>query len=255
MHGWRGRIGLIIPSANTTNEPEFEQAVPDGVTVHTSRMMHDMASVENQKQMYDKSQRCAELLSTANVDVVSFGCTTGSLVSGEVEYALRMEDKLSEISGVPAVATAAAVLRALKALELDSVVIHTPYHDALNEREEAFIEDAGVQVRDINGLGLRPVTDKGDVHPEQVYRNARELNRSDADGIFISCTNYRTYEILRDLESDLDKPVVSSNQALLWNTLDTLSVDSDDIPIGRLFGEEVPTLELDEKSELEPRAD
>jgi maleate isomerase len=52
--------------------------------------------------------------------------------------------------------------------------------------------------------------------------------------VFVSCTNYRTFEVIERLEADLGKPVVTSNQATLWDALRTLGVD-DDLPLGRLF--------------------
>jgi maleate isomerase len=244
MQGWRTRIGLIVPSANTTNEPEFVDFAPDGVTVHASRMLHEETTVENMEAMFDTSQRCAELLETANPDVLAFGCTTGSLVSGEPSYALEMERELADVGGVPAVATAASILRAFEAMEMDSMVVHTPYPDALNERERTFIEDAGFDVRALEGLGLKPTTDKGEIHPETVYRHARAIDRSDADGVFISCTNYRTFEVIEALEADLDKPVVTSNQALLWNALSVAGVDAADVPLGSLFERDVPDIDV-----------
>lgn len=244
MHGWRTRIGLIVPSANTVNEPEFVDTVPDGVRVHSSRMHHTETSVENMEAMFDTGQRCAELLATAEPDVIAFGCTTGSLVSGEPAYALEMEAQLEDVSGVPSVATAASILRAFEALDLDSLVVHTPYPDALNEREWDFIERAGVEVLALEGLGLKSTTAKGEIHPETVYRHARAIDDADADGVFVSCTNYRTFEMIEALEADLDKPVVTSNQALLWDALSTAGVAHEDVGPGELFDQDVPELDL-----------
>jgi maleate isomerase len=254
MQGWRTRIGLIVPSANTTNEPEFVDYAPDGVTVHSSRMLHEETTVENMEAMSETGRKCAELLATANPDVLAFGCTTGSLVSGEPSYALEMEDSLAEVGGVPAVATAASILRAFEAMDMDSMVVHTPYPDALNEREHTFIEDAGFDVLALEGLGLKPTTDKGEIHPETVYRHARAIDDADADGVFVSCTNYRTFEVIEALEADLDKPVVTSNQALLWNVLSVAGVDAADIPLGSLFDRAVPELDLPTQTRSAPEA-
>ena len=37
-YGWRARIGLIVPPTNTANEAEWSLMLPDGVTLHTTRM-------------------------------------------------------------------------------------------------------------------------------------------------------------------------------------------------------------------------
>jgi hypothetical protein len=38
MYGWRGRIGLLVPSINTTMETEFWRIAPEGVSVHSARI-------------------------------------------------------------------------------------------------------------------------------------------------------------------------------------------------------------------------
>jgi len=236
MYGWRGRLGLIIPSSNTTNEPEFYRHLPDGVSLHTARMHLRKANAETLERMADEVDRCADLLATAEVDAVAYGCTTGSLVKG-AGYDERIEASIRERADVPAVATAASVKRAFDALGLSSLAITTPYITELNEREERFLEEAGYDVVDIEGLGLEDNQAIGDRGPETAYRRARALDYDDAvDGVFISCTNYRTFEVIERLEADIGKPVVTSNQATLWDALRTMGVDAD-LPLGRLFEE------------------
>ena len=124
MNGWRTRLGLIVPSSNTTNEPEFYDSLPDGVSLHTARMRLEDTTADDLEQMAGEIARCADLLSTANVDVVAYGCTTGSLVKGH-GYDEEIESRLSAATEVPAVATAASVKRAFDVLNLDSVAIAT----------------------------------------------------------------------------------------------------------------------------------
>lgn len=234
MYGWRGRLGLIVPSSNTTNEPEFERHLPEGVSLHTSRMFLEDTNAEDLAAMAADAERSAELLATGDVDVVAYGCTTGSLVKGP-GYDEEIESRLSEVAGVPAVATAAAIKRAFETLGLKRLAITTPYVRDLNEREEEFLEAAGYEVVDMTGLGIEPNTGIGEQRPETAYRQARALDAADADGVFISCTNYRTFEIIEDLEADLGKPVVTSNQATLWNALRAMDVDYSGVELGELF--------------------
>ena len=82
MNGWRGRLGLIVPSSNTNNEPEFDRTVPEGVSLHTARMHLEDAAADSLTEMADEVERWVELPSTADVDVIAYGCATGSLVKG-----------------------------------------------------------------------------------------------------------------------------------------------------------------------------
>lgn len=233
MYGSRSRIGLIVPSSNTTNEPEFTSKLPEGISMCTSRMFLKDANAKKLEEMAADAERCAELLMTADVDIVAYGCTTGSLVKGQ-GYDEEIEARFTEVTGVPTVATAAAVKRAFEALDLQSLAITTPYIDDLNEREVEFFEAAGYEVADMTGLGIESNTEIGEQPSETAFEQAKDLAVSGADGVFISCTNYRTFEIIERLEAELDKPVVTSNQATLWNVLRELGVD-DDVGLGSLF--------------------
>lgn len=234
MNGWRGRLGLVVPSSNTTNEPEFHRYLPDGVSLHTARMRLEEVDADSLSSMSDDVERCGEYLATAAVDAVAYGCTTGSLVHGH-GYDEAIEKRLCDTVGAPAVATAASIKRAFAALDVESLAIATPYVDDLNEREASFLEAAGYDVVAIEGLGIGPNTEIGAQEPSAAYRLAREVDDPAADAVFVSCTNFRTFEVIESLEADLGKPVVTSNQATLWDALRTLRVSTSGIPLGRLF--------------------
>lgn len=236
MYGEDGRVGLIVPSSNTTNETEFSAVLPAGVSLHTSRMRLDDVDADSLSEMAEDASRCARLLATADVDVVAYGCTTGSLVHGP-GYDEELEARLEEIAGVPVVTTASSVKRAFEALDVDSVVVATPYVDDLNEREARFLDAADYDVVAIDGLDISSNVEIGAQSPETAAAAAREVDRTDADAVFISCTNYRTFEVIADLERDLEKPVVTSNQATLWDALNRLDGDIRPTPdLGSLFG-------------------
>lgn len=237
MYGWRARVGLIIPSSNTTNEPEFAGVLPEGVSLHTARMYLTENGPDELETMAADVERCGELLATANVDVLAYGCTTGSLVKGS-GYDEEIERRLEETTGIVSVATAASIKRAFDALGVDRIAIATPYEQELDERERRFLEDAGYDVAEIRGLGIRMNTEVGAQPLMRSYRQASDLIKrlSDAvDAIFISCTNYRTFETIPLLEEDTGVPVVTSNQATLWDALRRANVSTTGLELGRLF--------------------
>ncbi len=73
--------------------------------------------------------------------------------------------------------------------------------------------------------------------PDETYRLAREVASAapDADGIFISCGNLRSFEAIERLETDTGLPVVTSNQAGLWQTLRMAGIDEQLPNLGRLL--------------------
>lgn len=236
MYGWRGRLGVIVPSSDATSEPDYQRYTPEGVSVYGSRMLLEdgSADADSLEQMADDVERCAELLSTVDVDVVAYSCTTGSLVKGP-GYDEEIERRIAETAGVPAVATAASIKRAFDALGAESLAITTPYIDDLNEKERDFLEESGYEVTAIDGLGLETDNEIGREPAFRSYREAKKLDTEGADCVFVSCTGYRTLGVIERLERDLGKPVVTSNQATLWNSLRELDVDYSDVELGELF--------------------
>ncbi|KXB08025.1 hypothetical protein AKJ56_01995 [candidate division MSBL1 archaeon SCGC-AAA382N08] len=234
MRGWRGKIGLLVPSSNTTLESEFIDYIPKGLSIHSARLPLSEATEEGQKKMEERLDVAVELLTDAEVDAIAYGCTTGSLIEGK-GYEKKIEQKITKISKVPSVATAAAIIEAFKELEVKKIDVFTPYIQELNENEERYLEEYGYEIINMKGLGIKENLGIGELKPVEVYEEAKNLVSDDSDVLFLSCTNMATFDIIKYLEKDLNKPVVSSNQATLWSLLKKAKVSSDDLKLGTLF--------------------
>jgi len=238
MYGWRGRVGLIVPSSNTTMEPEFWRMAPEGVSIHTTRLKLVEVTPEALKQMAFEAIRAAEELATAEVNVIVYGCTTGSLLEG-IEWEEKIRREIEKKVNVKTITTAQAVIEALHTLGVKKVAVVTPYIEELNAREKKFLEDNGFAVIRIKGLGIVKNTDIGRLPPWVAYRLAKEVAKeasSSIDSIFISCTNFRTIEVIEVLETELQLPVISSNTASMWLALRTIGI-RDKLNYGCLFKE------------------
>ncbi len=234
MYGWRGRIGLIVPSSNTTMEEEFRRSLPEGISLHVARVRLRKVNVEELRRMENYIEDASDRLSDAGVDLIVYGCTTGSLVGG-IGYDLNLISKIEDRTGISAIATATAVVEALKHVGASSISLATPYIDEVNEKEKKFLEDSGFKVLALEGLGLEDNLDIGRQYPEIAYRLGKRAFRPESDALFISCTNFRTFEILEHLEADLKKPVISSNSATLWLALKKLGIRESILGLGSLL--------------------
>jgi len=212
-----GRVGLLLPSSNTTMEPDFYRMAPEGVTVHSARMMLRSVTVEGLEEMSGEATKAAELLATAGVGVIVFGCTSGSLLKG-VEWERSLVSRIGDETGIPTVSTAGAVVEGLKSLGVHRVSVATPYMEDINLLERRFLEAYGFVVEVIQGLGLADNLEIAAVGPERVMELVGEV-AGDSDGVFISCTNLSVVPIIGELESRLGRPVVTSNQASIWAAL------------------------------------
>lgn len=216
-YGYRLRIGLLLPSSNTTMEPEFNRMAPGGVSIHASRMRLEDVTPGKLIEMAEEASRAARLLATAGVDVIVYGCTTGSLVRG-VEWEEKLVESISEETDMAAISTGRAVVDAIKALGGGRVAVATPYTDDLNDLERSFLEAYGVEVVAIKGLGLVRNLDIGRTEGSAIEALVMAI-AEDADLVFISCTNLPTIGLIEEIESELRIPVVTSNQASMWAAL------------------------------------
>jgi maleate isomerase len=150
MYGWRGRIGLLVPSVNTVVEPEFNRMVPEGVSVHAARMQNARSDLEDTLRMNAHAVRAARELASAKVDVIACACTSGSFVQGEAgERGLR--ERIKTATGIPVVTTAGAVAEALSTLQVSRLVMATPYTDDINLLEKEFLEAGGFHITAMAG--------------------------------------------------------------------------------------------------------
>lgn len=235
MAGWRARLGIMVPSVNKTMEPELYRLVPKGVSLHFSRIRQVEDTLEQLTRMIEDVPRVAVELSDAGVDVIAFGCTTGSLVKGS-GYDKEITEKIESSVHIKATTTSTAVLEALKELKIVKLSVATPYKEWLNEKEKEFLEAHGFEVLSIKGLNCLG-SETANVPLERVYRLAKGVYRPKADGVFISCTDLRSIEMLEFLEHDINKPVISSNQATMWMMLRMAGVREKITGYGRLLSQ------------------
>ncbi len=234
MYGWRGKIGIIIPSANTTMEPELNQMAPKGVSIHCSRMFAMGCSTEDLKRQDEDVERCARLLGSADMDVVIYGCTSGSFVNG-LEWEKKLQEEIAREANCKSITTTWAVLSALEVYGKKKLALVNPYNDEVSEIEHRFFTEQGFSITGGQHLGFDQGADIRSQTPEQVYQLAKKAVSENAEILFISCTNFRTIEILEMLERDLGIPVVSSNQASLWAALRAIGVKTEIEGYGSLF--------------------
>lgn len=226
MYGWRARLGRINPSPETVGDEEWRRLCPEGVIVISTRMYIDKVDPEGLTAMVTNVERAAKELASARASAILMAGTAGAFNGGpgfDVELARRIE----RASGVQAMTTMGAVLDALKVLEIGKVAVATSYIPAVDAALAKALAAEGLHVRAIEGMGLLRSIDMGDVKPEATYEFAhRAFSRAgDVDGYFISCGNLRTLEVIRQLEKDFGKPVVTSNQAGMWKVLRMCNVE------------------------------
>jgi maleate cis-trans isomerase len=214
----RARMGLIIPSANSLSEPQFNRFAPAALSVHVARARIAGQWKRPLAQMADEIALAAQLLADCGPDLIVFHCTDTSMTEGPGGEQ-RILQLIGEATGIAALATSALVREALQALAITKIVLISPYRT--NDNVIRYLHATGFEVVHDVALGLTG-RESATVSPRRWLDIAREHNRAAADGIFLSCTNTTQIEAIADIERTLGKPVVNSNQAVLWGVLKRL---------------------------------
>jgi maleate isomerase len=226
-------IGLIIPSGNRLTEPQFNAYLPAGVGVHITRLRMTGKFRKPLDELKRSLTEAAEALSDVKPAVIVFHCTANSMENG-LAHERAVVEIVERASGCPTITTAQAITRAFDQVGIKKLVLISPYAKATNQLEVNYLTETGYTVLHELGLGLE--TDAyAAVTPEQWQNVVKENTRADADGYFLSCTNTRMIEAVADLERDLNKPVVNSNQATIWACLKKIGIPHADKRLGRLF--------------------
>lgn len=236
MYGWRAKIGRISPSPETVGCEEWRRALPDGVClVETRTLLHDV-TVEGLAETVKQIERAALELASAEVNVILQAGTAIAFFRG-YGHDCELSQRIQRATGIQATTSLTAVVEALRVLGIKRPAIATSYLPEIDQRLVDVLEQSGFQVAAIRGLGLKRSIDMGKVMPEETYRLARAVAHDaiKADGIFISCGNLRSFETIEPLEKETGLPVVTSNQAGLWQALRLACIEDKLGNLGRLL--------------------
>lgn len=229
------RLGLIVPSSNTTMETELpemfarrREVEPDErFTFHSSRMRMLEVTAESLLQMDRDSNRCAVELADAQCDAMAYACLVAIMSQGPGTH-LASEERLSGVARkegcqAPVVSSAGALIRALQAMGARRISMITPYVPALTKKVVDYIEDAGVEVVDVVSRGVADNCAVGRLEPIDLPPIAEGLKRDGCDAIVLSaCVQMPSLAAIPQVESKLDLPVLSAATATTWDLLSRL---------------------------------
>lgn len=231
--GWDAstRLGLLTAHAAIGAESELEAMAPDTVTIHASRVpfggmgrggeMEPTIALSDVRNFAAPPQidAAAELLAAAPIDAIGCGFTASAYAlgaDGEAAMLARLEERTGEI---PATATAAAAAAALRRLGLERIsLVHPPWFDAeLRQLGSAYFESHGFEV--VSSASAELPNEQRLIEPQPLFEWVRANTPDAAESVFIGGNGFRAVGAIEALEADLERPVVTANQALLWRLL------------------------------------
>lgn len=231
------RVGLIVPSSNTTMETEIpamlrarEQVLPERFTFHSSRMRMKQVTKEQLEAMDRDSDRCALELSDARMDVMGYACLVAIMSMG-LGYHRESQRRLGEVAAgngepAPVTTSAGALVEGLQALGAKRVAIITPYMKPLTQLVIDYIQAEGIEVVDSISLEIHDNLAVGARDPRAPADLWRQLNLTGVDAIVASaCVQMPSLASIPLIEEASGLPVVSSAVCTTWSLLKHLGLE------------------------------
>jgi maleate isomerase len=233
------RLGLLVPSSNSTQEPEFVQMLPASVSLHVTRLSLSRIDPESTVSIVAELEKESRKLADAAVDIVVLAATAPSTRMGK-GYDAQLIKRMEDASGKPATTAATAMLDAFAALGVRRVALAAAWSETTNKWVAAFLESHGIEVVSQVAMGVVSNNEVGRLHPDTALEHGRKADRKDADAVFLACGNWWTASIVEDLEQALGKPVLTTNNMTLWHALKKIGVNEGVPGYGRLLREMKP---------------
>ena len=231
----KGNIGFLVPAGNRVILPEMYRMAPEGFGFFETRLMvsGDQISRESNFAMIENIQRGMQEMQTARVDVCVFACTVSSFLKGR-KWDHDFREKWQDSSDFQVTTTVLSLIESLLHLSAHKIAVATPWHKEANAAARNYMEGCGFEVVSISSHPLNRF-EVNDMQPEDTHRFAREADSSEAECLCIFATDLPSAEILQKLEDELEKPIISSNSAILWNSLKLLNIRHKIKGFGRLL--------------------
>lgn len=218
------RFGLLTPSSNTTQEPEFFAALPSDVTLHTGRVAYRDITPEEQMRCVLELETERSKLADAEVDVIVFAATAPTIAKGK-GYDRELIKRMEDASGRPATTAATGFVDALTLLGARRIAIGAPWSRTMDKPMVEFMQASGFEVVHSEVVGIVASIELGRVGPENAYQLGLRTDRPQADAIVMPGGNWRCMGIVERLEQKVGKPVLSNNAVSLWAGLRMLGRD------------------------------
>ena len=229
------RVGLIALATDFRIEKDFINVIKDQDIDFFVNRIHCYAPLtsENLIKMSNTVTEISEdILPNEKIDCVVYGCTSGTIAAGYE----TIKKKINLAKPEAKVTTpSTAAINALKKMNIKNVAIFTPYSKALNDDVVKYFENQNFKITSNAYFDITNDLDIGKVDEDYLYKTLIEMDLGNADCLFISCTALPALSIIEKLEKKLNKVVLSSNQVLIWDTLQSIGNKSLIDGFGKLF--------------------
>ena len=229
------RIGLIALASDFMIEKDFINVIKEkDIDFFVNRIKcYNPLTTENLVKMSLKvTEVTKNILPDQKIDCIVYGCTSGTIAAGfdSIEKKVKLAKPEAKVT-----TPSTAAIKALKKLKVEKICIFTPYSKKLNDEVVEYFKKENFKVTSNSYFDIESDFDIGKIDQNHLYEVLSKIDLHEADALFVSCTALPVLSIIDKLEKKLNKIVLSSNQALIWDTLEKIGKNDSIKGFGQLF--------------------
>ena len=229
------KVGLIALSTDQTIEGDFNgicKNLPLDIFINRIHNQNPLTKENLLKMQDDLVSVTNKILPDEKVNTIAYGCTSGTIAIGENNV---KEKILSAKPGCYVTTPVTSAIKAFKQMNIKKIALFTPYPDSVNKIILDYFTKKNIEVSSFASLNLNLDSEFANVDPNYILEISSKLETKNADALFISCTALPVLSILDKLEQTIKKPVLSSNQTLIWDTIRSIGYKSPIKGYGKLL--------------------
>ena len=229
------RIGLITLGSDFRIEKDFNNVIYGrDIDLYVNRI-HCYNPLTNEtlaKMADDITDVTKDILPDQKLDCVAYGCTSGTVAVGYDS----IKEKVNLAKPEAKVTTPiTAAVKALNKLGINKISIFTPYTKKINDSVVDYFKKENINVNSLTYFDIDSDLDIGKVDENYLFEVLSKIDLEDSDALFVSCTALPVLSIIDKLEKKLNKVILSSNQTLIWDSLNEINYKEKIEGFGKLF--------------------
>ena len=229
------RIGLIALSTDFTIEQDYRNIchqLPVDIFVNRIPFENPLNHENYLKMANHISDVSAQILPSEDVDIVAYGCTSGTIAIG----AERIKQEVNNSKPNAKVTTPiTAAIKAFNYLGIKKIAVLTPYPKHVNETVFNYLNENNLTIDSFSSFNLEYDSEIAQVSLESLQKQIAKIDLSNVDGLFVSCTALKIVDVLDKIEKLQNTTIISSNQAIIWDCLRSVGIDTKIKGYGKLF--------------------
>ncbi len=229
------KVGLLALSTDLTIESDFQsicQKLPLDLFVNRIHNENPLTK-ENLLKMHEQIESVTEkILPGQKINTVAYGCTSGTIAIGEDKVKEKVQLAKPDCYVTTPITSA---IKAFKKMNLKKIALFTPYPESVNKTILEYFNKKNINIVSFGTFNIDLDEDIASVDPKHLLETLIKLDINDADALFVSCTALPALEILDEVEKKINKPVFSSNQTLIWDTIRSTDYKNSIMGYGKLL--------------------